>query len=102
MRLLSEKPRALTYSTQVQVQWSDLFSAVRSSWGEMSTGGYQGPTADFAPTGFGSDSPENSSRNGATGSNIANPPLFAADYKRCILHVYTHYLVPKRPADVAV
>ncbi|CAI7996336.1 AP-3 complex subunit beta-2 [Geodia barretti] len=47
----------------------------------MSTGGYQGPTADFTPTGFGSDSPETSSRNGASAS-VINPPLFAADYKR--------------------
>ena len=55
----------------------------------MSTGGYQVPSADFTPTGFGSDSPEVSSRNGAgfhgssaAGPGIANPPLFEADYKR--------------------
>ena len=49
--------------------------------GMMSTGGYQGPTADFTPTGFGSDSPETGSRNGGS-SSVVNPPLFAADYKR--------------------
>lgn len=49
----------------------------------MSTGGYQAPSgsADFTPTGFGSDSPETSARNGP-GSNIANLPLFGGDYKR--------------------
>ena len=47
----------------------------------MSTGGYQAPSADFSPTGFGSDSPEMGSRDGSA-SNIANAPLFGVDYKR--------------------
>ena len=64
---------------------------------EMSTGGYQGPTADFAPTGFGSDSPEISSRNGGSASNVANPPLFAADYRRSIrVHCICTSTVPSR------
>ena len=48
----------------------------------MSTGGYQGPSADFSPSGFGSDSPEMGSRNGSI-TNMANAPLFGVDYKRC-------------------
>ena len=54
----------------------------------MSGGGYQAPSADFSPTGFGSDSPEVSARNGSS-SNIANPPLFGIDYKRCASEVKT-------------
>ena len=47
----------------------------------MATGGYQAPSFDDTPTGFGNDPADN---HNTSGSNIQSAPLFGIDYKKWV------------------